>query len=227
MSLKFLSEMFEILGEDIAQTQVTNRRYGGNFNWNKAAEPVKGELGRGAFSRVTPDQDPHLVNKQSVKPSSGADKDGFAAFVNYLKQHDLMDNIHFPKVYSANTTQDRSNSTRHKFQMERLIDPRSLSEEELSRLCDANFTDRLMERSVEEMAFAMERSVKSPQMAEKYIASESLAEALRIIKAASDETDHALDLNKDNWMVRRTSTGLQIVITDPLGYPKARWSGGN
>lgn len=223
MSLKYLNDILELLAEDITQSQVIDRRYGGKFNWRKSSEVSADELGRGSFSRVTADSDPHLVNKQSIRPSNDDNQDGFAAFIRYLKQTGNSDNIHFPKVYAAKSMTDKAATTRHNFQMERLLEPKRLSSEELNRLCDANFTDRLMERTYEEMAFAMERAVVADSALEKYIASESLAEALRIVRQCAAETKHAIDLNEENWMVRRTSTGLQIVITDPLGYPKSHF----
>ena len=221
MALKYLKDILDLLSEDIAQTQIRDRRYGGNFNWRQTATKSADELGRGSFARVTPDADPHLVNKQSIRPSNGDDSDGFAAFVRYLKHNGYSDNIHFPKVYVANSTTDKKETTRHKFQMERLLEPSSLSQEELTRLVEANFTERVREHTVEEIAFAMERAVSSDMALERYIASETLAEALRIIRQCAKDTKYSIDLHQENWMARRTSTGLQIVITDPLGHPSS------
>lgn len=219
--MKYLSEMLDILGEDITQTQVTDKRYTGQFNWKKAGQATRDQLGDGAFSRVRPDhRDPHMVNKETRKPLGGQTgrEDGFGPFIRYLVKHGHMDNIHFPKVYKANRTTDRNNEHKDSFQIERLEDPRKLSKEEIAFLIEANFTDRMYEHSVEEMASVLERSVTSDMILEKYVGSDTLKEAIHIVRAAKKELGFQLDLHQENIMVRRTSTGLQLVISDPFGY---------
>jgi hypothetical protein len=220
--LKFLSEMFEILGEDIAQTQVTDRRYGGKMNFNGDWRQKKGELGRGIFSKVTPDRkDPHMVQKRSTNPM-GPDHhikaDGFEQYVRMLVDNDLMDNIHFPKVYKANTSTDTTGTHRNTFTIERLADISSISEEEFQSLAE-----RCLLRPVYDAKGLADRiagACASAYDRKTYIKMETLLEACELIEAMDNVADFRLDIHDGNLMVRRTPHGLQLVISDPFGMLK-------
>lgn len=220
--LKFLSEMFEILDEDIAQTQVTDRRYGGKMNFKGDWRQKKGELGRGLFSKVVPDKnDPHMVQKRTTSPM-GPDHpvkaDGFEQYVRMLVDNDFMDNIHFPKVYKANTTTDNTDTHRSTYTIERLADISTISEEEFQALAE-----RCLSRPVYDVKGLADRigtACESEYGRKTYIKMETLYEACELIEAMDKVSDFRLDLHEGNLMVRRTPHGLQLVISDPFGMVK-------
>ncbi len=224
-SLKFLSEMFEILDEKLAHTEVSDRRYGGQFNNARVAHQTRDELGRGAFSKVRPDQnDPHMVQKQSVVPLGKAHQDkedGFAGFVRMMLENDLMDNIHFPKIYKAQKTTDTTGTHRNSYTMEKLEPLTSLSREEAAAL-----EERHMNPGYDEDFALYERiydACRSSRAREMYIKMDSLKEACETLDELDDISDFRLDINRGNLMVRRTPHGLQLVISDPFGMIKSQW----
>jgi hypothetical protein len=218
--LKFLLEMMDVIEEDITQTRVSDRKYGGNLSDHRhlATASRRQELGDGAFSKVFTDPtDPHMVDKRSstLRHVRGA-KDGFNAFIEYLVKHDLMDNIHFPKVYNVDRVTGKDGKYRESYKVEKLIPLQKLSEEELDTLAEMNFP-QLFENTPEEISSFIERSVIN-QLTFNRLKSESLKDAISIVKRAASELKFMVDLHDENIMVRRTSVGLQIVINDPLGY---------
>jgi len=219
--LKFLSEMLEILDEDLVQTQITDRKYGGAMNFQQDKKRSSSELGRGNFSKVEPDSDPHMVTKRSIKPmgpSHNLKADGFNQYVRMLSANDVMDNIHFPKVYKANTSTDKNNDHRNTFTVERLESLTSISSEEFQGLVERCFNRPVSDIDV--MAERISESCESEYERKMYIKMETLFEACEIMQRLSQESDFGLDLHSDNLMVRRTPMGLQIVISDPFGYIK-------
>lgn len=222
MHLKYLSEMFEILDEKLAQTDVSDRRYGGEFNFNRVQRKTADELGRGAFSKVRPDpNDPHMVNKQSVIPlgKSHEDKeDGFAGFVRLMLDNDLMDNIHFPKIYKAQRMTDTTGTHRNNYTIEKLEPISGLAREERAALEEHHMNPGYDEDfSLSERIYDSCRSARARDM---YIKMDSLKEACATLDELDDISDFRLDINRDNLMVRRTPHGLQLVISDPFGMLK-------
>jgi hypothetical protein len=240
--LKALNEMLDILiAEDLAQTQVTDRNYGGKMNFNndwrskrqRGSAPTdehekmnkQGELGRGIFSKVVSNpEDPHTVKKISTSPMGpghAVKADGFNAYVRMLASNDLMDNVHFPKVYKANTSTDTSGTHRNSFTIERLTDLSSISEEEFQAL-----VERCLLRPVYDVAGLADRisgACQSDYDRKTFIKMESLLEACEIIDELDGISDFRLDIHEGNLMVRRTPHGLQLVISDPFGMVKSQW----
>lgn len=226
MSLKYLNEMLDILSEDLAQTEIKDRRYGGVFNWRKASAHSADELGRGAFSKVTADKnDPHVVQKQNVVPlgKQHPDKeDGFAVFVRMLKETGMMDNIHFPKVYKANKTTDSTGTHKHSFTIEKLTPISDLSREERAALEEHHMNPGYAEDfSLAERIYDACRSARAREM---YIKMESLKEACEALDEWDDYSDFRLDINPGNIMARKTPYGPQLVISDPFGMLKQFWA---
>lgn len=215
--------MFDIIGEDLAQTQVSDRKYSGQFNYDRVRHKTRDELGRGAFSKVRPDrEDPHMVTKQSVTPlgSNHLDKaDGFDAFVKMLIDNDLMDDIHFPKVYKAQKVTDKTGTHKHNYTIEKLEPLKSLSREELASIEDSHMNPGYDEDfPIWERIYDACRSARAREM---YIKMESLKESCQSLEDMGDYSDFRLDIHRDNLMVRRTPYGLQLVFSDPFGVLKA------
>lgn len=220
--LNFLSEMLELIGEELTQTQVRNYRYHGNLNFDKDKVAGDNELGRGYFSRVNPDKnDPHMVIKRSTSPmgpNHARKGDGFQEYVKMLVDNKLMDNIHFPKVYKAKTVVDKSNTHRNTFTIERLQSIESISKEEFESLVERHLLRPVAD--AEGLADRISGACHSEYDRKNYIRMESLKEACEIIEELDNISHFRLDIHEDNLMVRRTPHGLQLVISDPFGLLK-------
>lgn len=221
MQLKFLSEMLDLLGEDLTRTQVTDRNYGGVMKFDRNALK-KRALASGIFSTVMADEeDPHMVKKvssQPMGPDHHVKADGFNQYVRMLAQDDLMDNIHFPKVYKANTTTDKTGTHRNSFTIERLVDLQNISPEEFEGLAERCFLRPVVDAAA--MADRISASCESAYERKMYIRMDSLIEACEIMQRLDQASDFRLDLHEGNLMVRRTPHGLQLVISDPFGMVK-------
>lgn len=220
--LKFLSEMLEMLGEDLVQTQITDHKFGGKMNFSTDWKRSKDEIGRGQFAKVVPDRnDPHMVTKRSTNPMGPEHKvkaDGFNQYVRMLKSHDVMDNIHFPKVYSAKTTTDNTGTHRDTYTIEKLEQLENASKEEFESLAERCFLRPPLD--IDALAERMDEACTSAYGRKSYIKMESLFEACEILERLSESADFQLDLHAGNIMFRRTPMGLQLVISDPFGYIK-------
>lgn len=221
-ALQFLSEMFELLGEDITQTRISNRNYGGELNFNHEWKRSKAELGRGVFAKVTADKkDPHMVNKRTIQPMGPEHRvkaDGFNQYVRMLKANDVMDNIHFPKVYKATTSTDKTGTHRDSYTIEVLEKLSSISKEEFEALAERCFFRPVYDADA--LAERVSEACESAYGRKSYIKMETLLEACEIVERFSHESDFQLDLHEGNLMVRRTPMGLQLVISDPFGFLK-------
>lgn len=222
--MEFLNDMIELLGEDLAQTQVTDRKYGGKFSYdrNRLRKQNKGAIGSGLFSSVHQDRnDPHMVNKRNdtpLGPQHMQKEDGFDFFVRQLVANKQMDNIHFPKVYSADKNTDSTGTHRSKYTMEKLEPLGNVTDKELEAIVEAHMNQSAW--NTELLAGDIEVSCYSKSMRTKKIKMESLIEACEFIEDLVDISDFHLDLHEGNLMVRRTPYGLQLVINDPLGRSK-------
>lgn len=223
--------LLQLLAEDIAQTQVSTQKFNHRLNRIGRAD---GELGAGAFSKVVSDRDPHLVKKYSHTalhdgPRAGDrqgrvyNKDGFDVFVRYLAEHDLMDNIHFPKVYQAKRIEDNNDAHINKYQMERLLESDALNRQEWVFVEENYFNPQTFDEDIDlyDMALVLRRSLMDERSRERYIKMDSLKEAMAIIKRIADEENMRIDMHEGNFMWRRTSVGVQLVLSDPLSFDKS------
>ena len=219
--MRYLKEMLDLLGEDITNTRFSDSKYRGQFS--KADRMTSTELGRGSFSKVMADRDPHMVRKQSIRPMGrGAEDlaDGFDAFVQMLIDEGLMDNIHFPKVYKAHRSHDVTGQHKSKYVIEKLERfGTNLRRDEIAQIEethmvpgydeDYSMTDRIYD------------SCRSAKARERYIRMDSLKEACAALEHMAATSDFRLDIHGQNIMVRRTPHGLQLVLADPFGVLKS------
>lgn len=193
-------------------------------------------LGRGTQSSVKDHPtDPHMVKKHNILAyDNDADwrgtkkRDGFHAFIEYLIEKDLLDNIHFPRVYNIKKIVDSLWNHMHTYTMERLIPLESVTRKEIDAFIEHNIVENLLltsdfvddSRYVEEMAGRavafIGRAVDNEGYIDKYIITDSLKEALFILKDVGSEIWQALDSHSGNYMWRRTSTGVTLVFSDPF-----------
>lgn len=222
--LRYLIEMLDLIDEGYTQIQMSDRNYGGRFNMTKAAKREPNELGRGLFSKVKHSEDPHMVDKETIRPLGPDHKnkaDGFEFFVKTLVENDLMDNIHFPKVYKAAKSTDSTNTHRHKYTLEKLEPIDGLSDEEFASLVETHMLRPCA--SVNALADRISGACNSKYDRDTFIRMESLRDACEIISEMDDVSDFRMDIHDGNIMVRRTPHGLQLVFTDPFGGIKAQY----
>lgn len=233
------SPLFVEIMEDLTRPDVTDRRYNGVFKHyndmapNVRSATVKRTLGQGFYSAVKSHRtDPHLVQKNNHR-KMGRDTDGFNVFVEWLINHDKLDNIHFPRIYNIKRITDREGNVVHSYDIERLIQAADVSKEEILAFHEHNIhedvlpLDDLLSYAENDEAFKelyfkhlckmLEKAVKQDILS--YFVSDTLKEAIRILIAVrNDETIPQLyiDIHEGNLMWRRGSTGLTLVINDPF-----------
>lgn len=210
--------------EDLINTTRQNKKFSGAFKRHSdSAPPSAKELGHGFFSSVKNDpNDPHMVKKHGIKPSA---EDAYNVFIEYLIDNDLMDNIHFPKVYDITKIQDRNGHTIHTYKIEKLINFNDASTKEAEAFIHRSFDDRateMMARNNYGLLSAITMFFEDCLMDHPeyvgMITDDSLKEALRVIKAIEGQDRHIFsDIKSDNMMWRRTPHGLVLVFIDPVG----------
>lgn len=214
--LKYLTEMLEIIGERLIQTDVVDRKYNGQFDFNRLRTMKRTDIGHGAFAKVVPDnKNPHSVIKKSKVPVGQNNlfkRDGFKTFTDLLGIGDVADNIHFPRVYKVDTITDRNKTQRYEFDIERLVPLSSMSRKEFEAIATANFEPA--PKNVEAMAGIVDMACAHLDTSK--IKSESLAKACNTLGRYARDYDVGLDLHSDNLMVRRTPYGNVLIINDPF-----------
>lgn len=184
------------------------------------------ELESGSFSFVKPDVDPHMIRKYH-KRDHYAETDGFVLYAEYLASKELWNkNIHFPRVY--NTNQDPGYGDAHDWLIEVLVPWNYVSEKEYQAMFRRYFTGEGVERRMildNTALYAVAMSTMISTVCGEYglnediqVKDEELAEAIRLLTEFADSSSAELDLHKNNIMYRRTSVGMQVVLSDPFGY---------
>lgn len=204
------------------QINVHNTRASSNLK--KQYSPKYAGMSRGSFSAVKPDpKDPHMVKKFSVAGRSESDE-GFKAFIMFLHNNDLADNIHMPRVYDIKTVKGRDGIVIDSYRIEKLISMNTLSREDLVSFIHS-ITDEMDiddEYTSGDIGFkilqvmlsdAISKAVSKRNPSFKL---DSLNEACHIVARALHATGGDSDMYGDNLMFRRTQQGLQLVFSDPI-----------
>lgn len=230
-------KILELL-ERLIQPEQSSKQYRGHFNDTpEYAHPDK-ILGGGLYSVARDDKtDPHMVKKSNYRPMGNikyngrAERDPFDAYIDYIIDNDLMDNIHFPRVYNVKRIKDQDGKQVSKYQMERLVPLTNLSFEEFSALIETHFKQRLAlpfdgntskwddyEYKIARDAIAqvLNAAAGGDGRALSTIKLYALEDAVNHINKLAKRTRATLDIHRENIMVRRTPHGPQLVITDPL-----------
>jgi len=217
--------------ETIVNTEIKpDQRYHGHLRQDKD-KTSDDEFNGSAFSKVKPiKNEPHMVRKYNHRPMDTNSRnrlsvDGFNLFIEQLIERGETDNIHFPRVYSIKKIVDDDNQYIHTYNIEKLLSSYSLSKQELLKICEESFgedadsvkfdKDQLEEIITGKINYALRHNYYDD------ITSESLLEALKILNnivkyVVKLKRGHRLDLHSKNIMYRRTPTGIQLVINDPI-----------
>lgn len=230
---------------EIIDTRVTNKKYSGKFKTSPDSDDNMdvGVLGRGFYSTVVPDrEDPHLVRKHSHRFNSPSDKfydnDTYDQFSEYVYTNKLYDNPYFPRIYKHDKISDKSGQMLHKYQIERLEHLTALDVESIRAMYIRLFPngDDLYYDIIESnknhgpqpppvmfklklnIAKTIQNCIKTGNTSN--IIDDALIEAINYLNHFIHNVCEkcVLDLHVNNYMVRRTPHGFQLVISDPVAY---------
>lgn len=187
----------------------------------------------GHYSHITKDIDPHLINKISHRPDPA-----YNTYVDFLIHNKLaQSNPHFPRIYINNTYQNTKSSTDNKklWRMEKLpytfmtylfkmdgnysMGNIEETEDRMKNLANLYFKDPskynqegLTPKQINQLANDMFDDLKISDL----IKLDSWKEALEILYEFFNNHPFSDDFHMNNMMVRTTSYGPQLVITDPV-----------
>lgn len=229
-----------LIAEDLINPEMVQKKYSGEFRGRSRHDisSRKKELGRGTQASAKNDpNDPHMVKKHNIRPYDlDHRRDGFNHFINYLIQHDLTDNIHFPRVYNIKEITDKNDYVIYTYTIEKLIPYEKASLRELTSFVEHNFSKNwylaIMANGLKEeedgsshinlkklsdvVASHIYKTVSGGLDMDEVLRSESLIDALTITRKIGRDMGMPSDLHAGNLMWRRTSTGLTLIINDPL-----------
>lgn len=227
-------KIYEIIQEDPFQVQDLKRKTLPGFAVDK--ENTKHYINHGHFSSVYGHPDnPHDVVKATRRFS---EEDGYEAFIRALAEDEEMrDNIYMPRIRTARViTSTKTDQKASMVRMERLEPLSKLSEREAHMLfvnLVGNETALKAKAEYDDSwgvaAFCWRQSLtsflnyhSSGRIASTAI-NEDWLEALAWVRNVASERGWSMDLHSENWMVRRTPYGPQLVITDPFSWKKVNY----
>jgi len=213
--------------EKLIDPNVESKKFGGTLKhrdiFRRSRYNNKKEIGKGTHSSVKDDpRDPHMVVKNNTQPySSERSKDGFAKFVEFLIDSDLLDNIHFPKVYNIKRITDQDRNFIYAYRLEKLYDMDILSLEELNAIRETHLKDipefTSKGNGIEDIAAMTGEALSYGDFS--YLRG-SYAKDLKLLHDWFKENQIKLGLKEDliykNIMVRKTPYGNQLVLSDPF-----------
>jgi hypothetical protein len=195
-------------------------------------EPHKNKLvkvlGSGAYSTaIERDNAPGEITKVS-KPIRDLKEDGYFRYLTtILREQRLQGNPYLPKIYKVKIYRDKDGLFFYILNMEKLYNIRSASEEELEAMVDKAFNEVPVEEDnytskkealLLSLSNYIEQCIRKDDV--KNIKDDDLHDAMVFISEAqrSGRTrgSRHLDIHDGNIMMRRTSVGPQLVLTDPL-----------
>ncbi len=178
----------------------------------------------GWYSRAVPHpRDPHTFIK-STKYTSYLNDDAFHKYiemvVNLHKKG--IDNPYFPAVYEIKITRDNEKKTRPQYHLQALQKPQLYDVEALKGMAERMFHDpeRIADSQHSDVVWssicsAVKYAVQDNDV--KPIKDTELLQAVKYIRALKrTNPDWDLDMHSNNFMIRGTSVGPQLVITDPV-----------
>lgn len=231
-------KLFEIISTPQPKSISGERAYSSSSNFlpiraafNKSE--LKGKvdkLGGGAFADVYQHKNrPGMVMKVGV---IGHGRDGYYAFLNHIFRNQRMQsNPYLPRVYNIKTYQVKPNRVEYVIELERLDTLMSTDAEGIQNMGHRLFKDYdslkaaylggLPKEYVDEVeerdAFtALISHVMKKQLSITHVQDKKFREACAIVGNIAKKTGHIVDMHSGNAMIRRTSVGPQLVITDPL-----------
>lgn len=194
------------------------------FGWRQREG---GEQGQefGAYSKVKPDTDPHLVRKSSLRSSPEEFTEGFKAFIQFIIDNNFIDNIHMPRVYEVKTIKGSDGYKIDTFRTEKLVGGDEINQEQMQDYLEqvtgdrhdelaAKYGTQFTDKPHKLLANIIKGAVHSGKPP---FASDELNKACLIVRKAIRSIPEAdNDLHFNNIMFRRTPVGIQVVLNDPV-----------
>jgi hypothetical protein len=201
----------------------------------------KRALGGGAVAKVYPHEtDPHMVVKKekSHKDQRSLERygihsrnDAFAYYVDAAAPY-MQSNPYLPRVYIKNSRKSKNGIVSYTYVVERLVDrydSNTVTPEMVDAMANKILVDpyfihmenkhgkwsrlvEIIEKAIEQQNY---KNIKDELLIE---AGNIVHEAIRKYKNDWPQSDARvrIDLHAGNFMIRMTSVGPQLVITDPL-----------
>lgn len=188
-------------------------------------------MGGGAFADVFQHRNrPGTVMKVGVIGANN--KDGYVLYLNHIFRNQRMQsNPYLPRVYDIKTYQVRPTRLEYVVEIEKLEGLQDVDAEEIRNMGERLFNDyegqkerlrslypTLFTGDVEErdmFASIVARAMKQ-QISLSVVQDKKFREAIAIVGNIAKKEGHIVDMHSGNMMIRRTSVGPQLVITDPL-----------
>lgn len=199
-------------------------------------KPGSKRLGTGAFGSVYSEPgDVETVKKISRLQSNRWDHDGYFAFVDALRQLKPADKInpYLPQIYKVKPFETTNRKRYLEVTMEKLYPFKEIRQEEAFAILEKLTGERLAHDFIKDakrfLLRIVERFIENPEKSSFNLPNKRVFAItdVNFKKAAALVnrfiTVFNLDLHDQNIMFRRTSTGAQLVITDPLGYEKTQY----
>ena len=225
-----------ILTEELVQTQQQQASYNGNLR------PGRPHDGNGTQAKVTPDRnDPHMVRKHNYNPYvkdrssmqatfQTRKEDGFNRFVQFLIKHKHMgENPHLPRVYNIKTITDAEGRHINTYTVEKLTESSEITWEELEAFIEGNLhegsiwmdedrrgTQGWVWNTFQTVAQTLDRAISLDTVRDKVVKSETLIEAIDILRKAKRVLGEPTDMHAENYMWRRGPQGMTLVFNDPF-----------
>jgi len=144
----------------------------------------------------------------------------------------MKSNPYFPRVYNVKIKQDKNGRTVPSYDMENLLGPDAFSIEAMEGLADKMFYDfntdpystkhRTSATVFDLICQEIEFITKNNKDTEN-IKDNKLKEALDIVRDFfKSSREYELDMHDQNFMLRGTPTGPQLVILDPVADMESR-----
>ena len=171
------------------------------------------EVSGGHFSEVysRPDRD-YVIKIVDGSDEDGpqAYQDGYLAFASWLKGAPQRDySKHFPKIRGLHVDYDDDDRDEPWY----LAAIEKLKEPGKTRYWSSSSPRTVFETRADTLARSMRGYIRQGESSPG-----TLKRALAALRPFLD--DWRLDLHGGNWMLRPTPHGDQVVITDPLSFPK-------
>jgi len=208
-----ISRLLEIIDSPTREINL-NRKYSGETSARKPKE-----IGSGIYSSVYDNPaDPHTVKKTQSYASS----DPFLEYVELIIKHKLWENPHFPRIYGTKYFNFKGGLRRGQWKIERLHKIHTLNLEESKGLVERYFgVETESKYTLIRLLGDLENkktieNIKDETFKQAAIKIHSLIDDLPRVSFDSTVPRAGLDLHGDNFMIRRTSVGPQVVFMDPF-----------
>jgi hypothetical protein len=217
-------KIIEILEQyDTVRKEKTRQQAFNYDSLNRLGNADNRRGGAGWYSRGVPHPtDPHTFIK-STKYTSKLNNDAFHKYVEMITalRKKGIENPYFPAVYEIKITRDPNQSTRPQYHLQALKNFREFDKAALVGMYERMFGnyDELDDTDTEYDIWRLIcNNCKEAAESKKYggIVDDQLKQALKYVGVLYRKYKYDLDMHSGNFMIRATSTGPQLVITDPV-----------